>query len=112
MVNIFSQDLDPRKANYQPLSPVQFLERSAMLYPDKVAMVHGSERTSYADFYSNVRRLASSLESLGVGSGNTVSVLAPNIPAFLEANFAVPMIAAVLNCLNTRLDANTIGFYP
>jgi fatty-acyl-CoA synthase len=97
-------------ANYVPLSPVQFLERSALIYPDKIAVRHGALAYSYREFEARCRRLASALAGRGIGRGDTVAVMAPNVPAMLEAHYAVPSLGAVLNALNYRLDARTIAF--
>ena len=97
-------------ANYLPLSPVQFLERSAQIWPDKIAVRHGTQKYTYREFEARCRRLASALAGRGVGRGDTVAVLAPNVPALLEAHYAVPALGAVLNALNYRLDARTIAF--
>ncbi len=108
--NIFEQDLGPNPANYVPLTPTTFLRRAAMVYPDKLAVVHGERRYSYKDFLGRVCRLASALAGRGVGVGDTVSIMAPNVPEMLEAHYAVPMLGAVLNALNYRLDADSIAF--
>ncbi|MFV2091954.1 MAG: AMP-binding protein, partial [Hyphomicrobiales bacterium] len=108
--NIFNTDLEKNPANYQPLSPVSFLERSAAVFPDQVAIVHGAQRSTYAQFYANARRLASALTRAGVGVGDTVSVMLANTPPMLEAHYGVPMTGAILHSLNTRLDAATIAF--
>ena len=97
-------------ANYLPLSPVQFLERSAQIWPAKIAVRHGPQAYSYREFDARCRRLASALAGHGVGRGDTVAVMAPNVPALLEAHYAVPALGAVLNPLNYRLDAKTIAF--
>src|SRR5271165_1145984 len=102
--------LGKRRANYVPLSPVQFLERSALIWPHKVAVRHGSEAYTYREFEARCRRLASALARRGIGPGDTVAVMAPNIPALLEAHYAVPALGAVLNPLNYRLDARTVAF--
>jgi fatty-acyl-CoA synthase len=99
-----------QRANYAPLSPVQFLERSALLWPGKIAVRHGSLAYTYAEFEARCRRLASALAQRGIRRGDTVAVLAPNVPALLEAHYAVPALGAVLNALNYRLDARTIAF--
>jgi fatty-acyl-CoA synthase len=109
-MSIYDIDLDKNTANYQPLTPLSFLQRSAMVYPDHVAIIHGQQRISYAAFYSRTRQLASALHKAGVKKGDSVSVLLANTPAMLECHYGVPMIGAVLNTLNTRLDAATIGF--
>jgi len=107
---MYERDLDRVEANYAALTPLSFLERSASVYPAKTAVVHGRLRYSYEDFYLRCRRLASALARRGIGRDDTVSVMAPNVPALLEAHYGVPMAGAVLNALNYRLDAHTIGF--
>jgi fatty-acyl-CoA synthase len=109
-MSIFEHDLDRTPANFVPLSPVSFLVRTARVYPNRVAVVHGDRRITYAEFLERARRLASALAGLGVGKGDTVAVIAPNIPALLEAHYAVPMLGAVLCPINTRLDAAAIAF--
>jgi len=105
----FDRDLPRRAANHAPLSPVSFLLRAAAVYPDAPAVVHG--RTwSYREFAERCRRLASALGRRGLGPGDTVAVMCPNVPALLEAHYAVPMLGGVLNALNVRLDAATIAF--
>lgn len=108
--NPYQTDLDCNPANYEPLTPLTFLPRSAEVYPDKTAIIHGDLRFTYKEFYARARRLASALKARGIGEGDTVSMMAPNIPAVLEAHFGVPMIGAVLNTLNTRLDAPALAF--
>ncbi len=107
---LFDKDLDKNSANHQPLSPLPFLERSATVYPDQTAVIHGNLSYSYAEFYRRCRRLASALERHGVKKGETVAIIAPNVPAMLDAHYGVPMAGAVLNAINTRLDAANIGF--
>jgi fatty-acyl-CoA synthase len=106
----FDIDLDRNPANYQPLTPLTFLERAAAVYPDHAAIVHGDLRRSYRDFYARSRRLASALTQRGIGRGDTVAVMLANTPAMLECHYGVPMAGAVLNTLNTRLDAPVIAF--
>ncbi len=108
--NIYERDLDKTPANYAPLTPLQFIERSASVYPDHVALVHGARRQSWAETYARCRRLASALDKVGIGVGDTVAIMAPNIPEMYEAHFGVPMTGGVLNSLNTRLDAAMIAF--
>jgi fatty-acyl-CoA synthase len=103
-------DLDRNPANFQPLTPLTFLERAAAVFSDHTAIVHGPLRRSYAEFYARARRLASSLAKRGIKRGDTVSVLLANTPAMLECHYGVPMAAAVLNTINTRLDAATVAF--
>jgi fatty-acyl-CoA synthase len=97
-------------ANYAPLTPLSFLRRAADVYPDKAAVIHGERTYSYREFHERCRRLASQLAARGVGRGDTVAVMAPNVPALLEAHYAVPGVGAMLNALNYRLDAKTIAF--
>lgn len=103
-------DLEKCAANYQSMSPVGFVARSATAYPEKVAVIDGERRFTYSEFYERCRRLSSALSNLGVTKGDTVSVMAANVPALLEAHYGVPMIGAVVNALNIRLDADTIAF--
>ncbi|HXG78154.1 MAG TPA: acyl-CoA synthetase [Methyloceanibacter sp.] len=110
MANPYDTGLDKNPANYQPLTPLVFLERAASVHPEHTAIVHGKARTSYADFYARCRRLASALASRGIGRGDTVSVMLANAPAMLEAHYAVPMAGAVLHSINTRLDPPAIAF--
>ncbi|HEX7109058.1 MAG TPA: AMP-binding protein, partial [Aestuariivirga sp.] len=109
-MSIYDIDLDKSPANYQPLTPLTFLARSAAVYPHHIAIIHGKGRTSYAAFYARARKLASALVKAGLKKGDTVSVILANTPAMLECHYGVPMMGAVLNTLNTRLDATTIGF--
>jgi 3-(methylthio)propionyl---CoA ligase len=110
MANPYALDLDKNPANYVPLTPLSFIERSACVYPDRIAVVHGAWRSTWAETYARSRRLASALARRGIGKGDTVAVMLPNIPAMYEAHFGVPMCGAVLNALNTRLDAEAIAF--
>ncbi len=104
------QELAKRPANFQPLSPVSMLKRTAQVYPGRTAQVHGRIRRSWAEVGERCRRLASALDGRGIGKGDTVAVLAPNIPEAFECAFAVPMLGAVLNANNTRQDAATIAY--
>ncbi len=97
-------------ANCTALTPLVFLRRAAAVYPDKLAVVHGAARFTYRNLYSRCRRLADALRRRGIGLGDTVAVMAPNVPALLEAHYGVPMAGAVLNALNYRLDARSIAF--
>ena len=108
--NPYEVGLDANPANYAPLTPIGFLERSASVYPDRTSLVHGNRRHTWAETYARCRRLASSLAARGIGRGDTVSVMAPNVPAAYEATLAVPMLGAVVNTINTRLDADTVAF--
>ncbi len=109
-LDIFEAELGRRAANFDALSPVGFLVRAAAIFPHRTAIIHGARRISYGGFYARCRQFASALTARGIGRGHTVSILAPNIPALLEAHYAVPMAGAVLNALNTRLDAAAIAF--
>ena len=107
---IYDRDLERNPANFQPLTPLTFLERAAGVFPDHVAIVHGPLKRTYRDFYARARRLASALAARGITRGDTVSVMLANTPAMLECHYGVPMTRGVLNTLNTRLDAATIAF--
>ena len=106
----YDVDLDRNPANFQPLTPLGFLERAASVFPQHTAVIHGPLKRSYAEFYARCRRLGSTLAKRGIGRGDTVSVLLANTPATLECHYGVPMVQAVLNTLNTRLDAAIIAF--
>jgi fatty-acyl-CoA synthase len=110
MTNPFNTDLDRNPANYEPLTPLQFLERAATVFPNHTAIVHGDLRISYAHFYTRSRQLASALAKCSITRGDTVSALLPNTPAMLECHYGVPMAGAVLHSINTRLDAAVIAF--
>ncbi|MDW6021913.1 acyl-CoA synthetase [Mesorhizobium sp. BAC0120] len=110
MAGIYDSGLDKNAANYQPLTPITFLERAAKVFPDHLAIVHGSNRVSYREFWQRSLRLGSALAQKGIGKGDTVTVMLSNTPAMLEAHFGVPMVKAVLHSLNTRLDAAVIAF--
>ena len=110
MTNIFEQDLDPNPANFTALSPVSFVERSAEIFGDLSAVVHGRRHYTWAQTRDRSARLAAALRSLGVGRGSTVSAMLPNTPEMVEVHYAVPALNAVLNPLNTRLDAALIAW--
>ena len=110
MTAIYELGLEKTDASFAPLTPTSFLERAATVYPTRVAIVHGPLRRTWAETYDRARRLASALAKRGVGRGDTVAVMLPNTPPMIEAHFGVPMIGAVLCALNTRLDAEAIGF--
>ena len=109
-MSIFEQNLDRRPVNHVPLSPVSFLTRTARIYPDRIAVIHGERRFTYAQFLGRARRLASALARAGVGKDDTVAIMAPNTPQMLEAHYAVPMLGAVLCPINVRLDAVAVEF--
>jgi fatty-acyl-CoA synthase len=106
----YDSDLDQNPANYQPLTPLTFIERAAAVFPQRIAIVHGRQRITYADFYARSRRLASALSKLGVKKGDTVACMMANTPPMLEAHYGIPMTGGVINALNTRLDAAAIAF--
>src|SRR6478672_8305620 len=109
-VHAFETGLDPHPANFVPLSPVSFLNRAASAFADKVAVIDGPRSFTYGQLLDRCVRLASALTTLGVGRLDTVAIIASNIPEMIEAHYAIPMLGAVLNPLNTRLDAATIAF--
>jgi fatty-acyl-CoA synthase len=108
--NPYEQSLDRNPANYQALTPLTLLERSAAVYPEHVAIIHGSQRYTYHQLYQRSRRLASALALRFIGPGDTVSVMLSNTPPMLEAHYGVPMTGAVLHSINTRLDPAIIAF--
>ena len=108
--HMFVQGLDQTPANHVALSPISFLERAALVFPEKLAIVHGDLRQNWFQTFSRCRRLASAIQAKGIGLGDTVAVMLPNTPPMVEAHFGVPMTGAVLNSLNTRLDAASIAF--
>ena len=110
MSNPYNTDLDRNPANYQPLTPLTFLERAASVFPEHTAIIHGTIRRNYAEFYRRSRQLASALSDKGIGRGDTVSVMLANTPAMLESHYGVPMCGAVLHSINTRLDPATIAY--
>jgi fatty-acyl-CoA synthase len=108
--NIFDQDLQRNGANFAPITPLAFIERAAQVYPRRLAVVHGMLRRDWGEVYERCRKLASALTARGIAKGDTVAVMLPNTPAMVEAHFGIPMAGAVLNALNTRLDAETVAF--
>src|SRR5689334_16136461 len=106
----YDVDLDRNPANFQPLTPLGFLERAASVFPQHTAIVHGPLRLTYAEFYARARKLGSALQNRGLERCYTVSVMLAITPAMLECHYGVPMCHAVLNTLNTRLDAAIIAF--
>ena len=110
MNNPYKQDLDRNPANFQPLTPLTFLERASAVFPTFTAIIHGGQRINYADFYRRSKKLASSLAQFGVGRGDTVSAILANTPAMLEAHYGVPMCGGVLHSINTRLDPAVVAF--
>jgi fatty-acyl-CoA synthase len=110
MPNIYREGLDKNNANYTPLTPLTFLARTAYVYPDRTAVIHGQRRYTWLETFTRARRLASALVDHGIGEGDTVAVMLNNTPEMIECHFGVPVTGAVLNTLNTRLDAETIAF--
>src|SRR5580693_5502719 len=110
MASPYDTDLDRNAANFQPLTPLSFLARAAEIYPDQTAIVHGARSWTYREFYARARQFASALVKRGIKRGDTVAVVLPNVPAMLEAHYGVAMAGAVLNSINTRLDAAIIAF--
>ncbi|HEX4861130.1 MAG TPA: acyl-CoA synthetase [Rhizomicrobium sp.] len=106
----YDKDLDRNAANYQPLTPIGFLERAAKVFPERTAIIHGRMRMPYSEFFARARKLASSLARHGIKRGDTVSVMMANTPGMLELHYGVPMTGGVLNTLNTRLDAAALAF--
>ncbi|MCY4238721.1 MAG: AMP-binding protein [Rhodospirillaceae bacterium] len=110
MTNPYNLDLDPNPANFVQMHPSSFLERAAEAWPNRVAVIHGDVRITYGEMYARCRRLASALQRRGIGPGDTVALMGSNTPEALEAHYAVPMIGAVVNPLNIRLDAPVLTF--
>jgi fatty-acyl-CoA synthase len=108
--NIYEQSLDMNAANFAPLTPLSFLERAARVYPDRLSIIHEETKYTWAETYNRCCLLASSLQKMGIGVGDTVSFMGANTPETFEAHFGVPMTGAVLNALNVRLDAKAIAF--
>ncbi len=110
MTTPYDIGLDRNAANFQPLTPMSFLARAAEVYPEQTAIIHGARCWNYDEFFTRAKKLASALAKRGITRGDTVSVVLPNVPAMLEAHYGVPMAGAVLNSINTRLDAAIIAF--
>ena len=106
----YEQDLERNPANHVALTPLSFIARTARVWPDRLAVVHGDRRYTWRETYARCRRLASALSGLGIGPGDTVAAMLANTPEMVEAHFGVPMTGAVLNTLNTRLDGDAIAF--
>ena len=110
MPSIYEQGLDKNPANFSPITPLSFIEQTAKIYPNKTAVIHGSLTRTWAQTYARCRQLASALIQAGVSAGDTVAVMLPNTPPMVEAHFGIPMVGAVLNALNTRLESEAIAF--
>jgi fatty-acyl-CoA synthase len=108
--NVFERDLGRNAANYAPLTPLSFIQRAASVYPQQISVIHGAQRYAWKQTYERAIRLGSALARRGLGPGDTVAAMLPNIPPMVEAHFGVPMCGATLNTLNTRLDADAIAF--
>ena len=109
-MNNYNRDLDKNNANYIPLSPLTFIERIKDVYPDYEALVYGTRKYTWLEVYKRVTKFASALEKIGISSGDTVSIMAANTPELFEAHYSVPMIGAVINTINTRLDSKTVSY--
>ncbi len=107
---LFETRLGRNAANHVALSPLSFLARTAAVHPDRLAVIYGRHRSSWAQIYARCRRLAAALSARGVGRGDTVAVMAPNVPALFEAHFVVPMLGAVLSAINGHADSETIAY--
>ncbi len=110
MPAIYEDHLDRNPANHAPLSPIPLLERAASVFPDRASVVHGARRYTWSETWSRARRLGSALAQRGIGKGDTVAAMLPNIPEMFECHFGIPMTGAIVNTLNTRLDAATVAF--
>lgn len=110
MASIYDTDLPRNAANHTQFTPLSFIERTAAVYPERLALVHGELRQNWGQTYARCKQLASALNQHGIGKNDTVAAILPNIPAMVEAHLGVPMAGAVLNAINTRLDAQTIAF--
>jgi fatty-acyl-CoA synthase len=108
--NPYERDLGRNPANHQPLTPLTFLERAAAIWPERTAVIHGRQTHTYHELYARCRRLGSALTKRGIGVGDTVSVMLPNVPSMVEAHYGVAMAGGVLHSINTRLDAAIIAF--
>jgi fatty-acyl-CoA synthase len=108
--NSYEMDLDKNATNFVPLSPLSFIERTKDVYPDYASVIYGDRTYTWLETYNRCLKFAAALEKHGIGLGDTVSIIAPNTPEIFEAHFAVPMTGAVLNAINTRLEADTIAY--
>jgi|TARA_Y100000746_G_scaffold220432_1_gene218935 fatty-acyl-CoA synthase len=110
MTDMYNTNLDKNHANFTPLSPLSFLQRSAEVYPNRLSIVHGSKKYTWSDTFKRSKQLASALTKKGVGKGDTVAVLCFNTPEIYEAHYGIPMIGAIINTINIRLDVDTISY--
>ena len=109
-MNNYNKNLEKNNANFVALSPITFLERTKDVYPDYEAAVYGNRKYTWLDVYKRVIKFASALEKIGVGNGDTVSIMACNTPELFEAHYSIPMTGAVINAINTRLDSKTVAY--
>ena len=109
-MNKYEQNLDKNKANFVPLTPLSFLERAKDIYPNYEALIYEDKKFTWKEIYKRCIKFASALEKIGIGEGDTVSVMAFNTPEIFEAHYSVPMTGAILNTINTRLDAKTVAY--
>ena len=109
-MNKYEQNLDKNKANFVPLTPLSFLDRAKDIYPNYEALVYEDKKFTWKEIYKRCIKFASALETIGIGEGDTVSVMAFNTPEIFEAHYSVPMTGAVLNTINVRLDAKTVSY--
>ena len=110
MTDMYNTNLDKNHANFTPLSPLSFLQRSAEVYPNRLSIIHGSKKYTWSDTFKRSKQLASALTKKGVGKGDTVAVLCFNTPEIYEAHYGIPMIGAIINTINIRLDVDTISY--
>ena len=110
MTDMYNTNLDKNHANFTPLSPLSFLQRSAEVYPNRLSIIHGSKKYTWSDTFKRSKQLASALAKKGVGKGDTVAVLCFNTPEIYEAHYGIPMIGAIINTINIRLDVDTISY--
>ena len=109
-MNNYNKNLEKNNANFVALSPITFLERTKDVYPDYEAAVYGNRKYTWLDIYKRATKFASALEKIGVGNGDTVSIMACNTPELFEAHYSIPMTGAVINAINTRLDSKTVAY--
>ena len=109
-MNSFEKNLDKNNANFVPLSPLTFLERTKDIYPNYQALLYGTRKYTWKEVYDRAIKFASSLTKVGIGKGDTVSVMAANTPELCESHYSIPMTGAVINTINTRLDSTTVAY--
>ena len=109
-MNKYNQNLDKNDANFVPLTPLSFLERAKDIYPNYIGLVYEKRSYNWSEIYKRCLKFASALEKIGIGEGDTVSVMACNTPEIFEAHYSVPMTGGILNTINIRLDAKTVSY--